>query len=420
MIPESQLHYIWANRLFDSITLEGQEVEVIEAGQLNSHDGPDFEMCHLRVGGLEWVGSVEMHRKASEWEAHQHQCDPRYASVVLHVVLEADRRVYDLEGREVPTAVMVTAPAILEYLSQLEEGNKSLRCMPEMTTLGAEHILDTALQLLEERVWDKLAKLRARSDTDHFNSIFYLTLMRYVGVHQNNEVMEQVAHSLPYSYLKKHASDPLSLEAMLLGQAGLLSETPRDEYEERLLGEYSFYREKFGLTPLPSGRFRYLRLRPPSFPTRMLGIVAMIIHHEEELLSAVAGLDKASVLRVLRVAPSEYWQSHFDFGREMERPHGGIGQQTLKSLVINAIIPATCHYAGRIGDPYLAQRALDWLYVIGAEQNQYVKLFEQNGIVPRHAADSQSLLQLYHGYCAPMHCLHCPLAIDYFRAIHDR
>lgn len=419
MVPESQLHYIWANRLFDSVTLGGEEVEVLEAGELNSHDGPDFELCRLRVGGLEWAGAVEIHRKASEWEAHRHQADPRYTSVVLHVVLEADKPIYDVEGREVPTAVMTTSPMILDYLKQLVEGNKSLRCMPEMMVLGAEGVLDRALQLLPERVEDKLTKLRGRSETDHFNSIFYLTLMRYVGAHQNNEVMEQVAHSLPYSFLKKHASDLTALEAMLMGQAGLLSEAPRDDYEARLLEEYQFYRQKFDLTPLPSGSFRYLRLRPPSFPARMLGIVAMIIHHEEELLSAVAQLDKPKIVSALKVAPSEYWQLHFDFGRRMERRHGGIGQQTLKSLVINTIIPTACHYAEGVGDAYLAQRAMDWLYLIGPEQNQYVKLFEQNGIAPRHAADTQSLLQLYHGYCAPLHCLRCPLAADYFRTLHQ-
>lgn len=47
--------------------------------------------------------------------------------------------------------------------------------------------------------------------------------MRYVGRHQNNEVMEQVAHSLPYSYLKKHRIPLAALEAMLTG-AGWFAE----------------------------------------------------------------------------------------------------------------------------------------------------------------------------------------------------
>lgn len=420
MRPESELHFIWMNRLFRQVTLEGEPIEVLDVGELNSHDGPDFALSRVRVGHIEWVGSVEIHRRASEWEAHKHQHDPRYCSVVLHVVLEADREVCDQEGRRVPTAVLEMAPEMLEYLERLVQGNKSLRCMPEMMALGEEPFLDGALELLPERLEEKLARLRDRSESDHFNSILYHTLMRYVGAHQNNEVMQQVAESLPYTYLKKHASDLVALEAMLIGQAGLLSETPRDEYEAKLLEEYRFYQQKFGLIPLPAGSFRYLRLRPSSFPARMLGIVAMILHHEELLLSALSRLDKPIIEQTLRLAPSPYWQEHFDFGRRLDVRRAGVGRQTLTSLIINAIVPSAYYYAQKVGDAHLEQRALDWLFLLQPEQNQYVKLFVQNGLHPRHAADTQALLQLYHHYCQPLHCLRCPLAIAYFHHCHHR
>lgn len=226
--------------------------------------------------------------------------------------------------------------------------------------------------------------------------------------------MQRVAETLPYAYLKKHASDPIALEAMLIGQAGLLQEEPRDNYEAKLLGEYHFYQQKFGLTPLPKGCFRYLRLRPTSFPTRMLGIVAMLLHHEELLLDGITRLDKTAIQAVLRIAPSQYWQEHFDFGRPLDGQRGGVGRQTLTSLIINAIIPSAYYYAQKVGNAHLEQKAIDWLYLLKPESNQYIKLFENNSILPRHAADTQALLQLYHGYCQPLHCLHCPLASAYF------
>ena len=417
MIPESHLHYIWANRLYNRISLKGEPIEVVEVGQLNSHDGPDFQLARVLIGSIEWAGSVEIHRKSSEWQEHKHHQDPRYTSVVLHVVLEDNLPIRDQQQRIVPTAIMEVSSSTLEGLSKLEVERQSLRCMPDFLQMGSEQFLDKALELLPQRIEEKLALLHVRSDSDHFNSIFYLTLMRYVGAHQNNELMESIARSLPYQYLKKHASDPTALEAMLLGQAGLLAEQPRDEYEKQLLREYLFYRQKFSLTPLPEESFRYLRLRPAAFPARMLGIVAQIIHHEEELLSAITRLDHREIIHWLTVKPAEYWQRHFDFGRPLDKSLGGIGAHNLHTLIINAIIPTVYYYAQQTGDQMLAQRAIDWLFRLPSEVNQYVKLFTQHGIRPRYAGDSQALLQLYHHYCQPMDCLHCPIAIAHFRTL---
>ena len=66
MRPESELHFIWMNRLFRQVTLEGEPIEVLDVGELNSHDGPDFALSRVRVGHIEWAGSVEIHRRASE------------------------------------------------------------------------------------------------------------------------------------------------------------------------------------------------------------------------------------------------------------------------------------------------------------------------------------------------------------------
>lgn len=419
MIPESHLHYIWANRLYKRISLEGKPIEVVDTGQLNSHDGPDFELARIQLNGIEWAGAVEIHRDSSEWQYHGHHKDPRYSSVVLHVVLEDSQKTTDLDGRLVPTAIMDVDATTIEGLRKLEVSGKSLRCMPDFLLMGEERFLDEALELLPQRIEDKLSLLQARSDSDHFNSIFYLTLMRYVGAHQNNELMESIARSLPYQFLKKHSSDLIALEAMLLGQAGLLTDEPRDEYEGRLLSEYQFYRQKFSLTPLPNGQFRFLRLRPAAFPARMLGIVAQIIHHEEALLSAITRLQHSEIIRILRVKPSPYWQSHFDFGRELNKPLGGIGNNNLRTLIINAIIPTTYYYAQQTGNQMLAQRAIDWLFRLSPESNQYTRLFSQHGIKLRHSADSQALLQLYHNYCQPMYCLRCPIAIAHFHTLRE-
>lgn len=419
MIPEYLLHYIWANRIYSHLTIDGKEVEVRDTGHLNSYDGPDFSEAKVYIDGIVWIGAIEIHRKASEWRDHQHNKDPRYCSVILHVVLEDNCNIYDSESRKVPTAVMSVSPKMMEYLDKLEHKNKSLRCMPELLQLGNEAILDKLLELLPIRLEEKLQKLRQRSETNDLNTLLYQTLVRYVGAKQNNDVLECVAQHLPYTYLKKHATDLTALEAMLIGQAGLIKNEPRDDYEAQLLSEYLFYQNKFGLTPIAPMSFSHLRLRPSSFPTRMLAIVASIINNEEELLASLTALDKPCLIKCLSTSPSDYWQTHFDFGRILPHRLGGLGKHSIHSLIINALVPTAYLYATTKGDKYLAQRAIDWLYTLPPENNQYIKLFTQNNILPKHAAHTQALLQLYHNYCEPYHCLKCPLAIDLFSYYHS-
>lgn len=411
---EEQLQFIWANRLFDRLILEGQEVDVLDVGQQNSHDGPDFLMARIWKDDLEWIGAVEIHQKSSMWNQHGHDKDPRYNSVIMHVVLEHDAEAKNMEGRVIPTAVIEVDEEIVQGLEKLNLQTKALRCMPELAEVERERVWNIFSQLLSQRIDLKLMRAGERSSDAHVNSIFYQTLMRYMGAHQNNEVMEMVATSLPYIYLKKHADDLVALEAMLLGQAGLISEQPRDEYEMKLLKEYKFYQEKFTLTPIDNRLMSYLRLRPSSFPSRMLGIVAQIIHHENEVMSAISRLDKLEILRLLSLAPSDYWQNHIAFGHPLKRKMGGVGAQTLQSLIINVIIPTACYYANQSGDKSLAFGAIDWLRMLSPEQNQYIKIFKANGLTPRNAADTQAMLELYHSYCLPFRCLICPMASEIF------
>ena len=67
---EKLLHYTWKHRLLPLGTLrttDGQEVEVIDPGMYNRADsGPDFFNAKVKIDGTLWVGSVEIHLKASD------------------------------------------------------------------------------------------------------------------------------------------------------------------------------------------------------------------------------------------------------------------------------------------------------------------------------------------------------------------
>ena len=419
-IDERWLHFIWQNRLYDTLLLEGRPIVVLEVGELNDYDGPDFQMARLLIDGVEWVGAVEIHQRGSEWVAHQHQDDPRYCSVVLHVVTEGAEPVRDSSGGLIPTAEMVVDESVLKHLATIEKPHESrvVRCLPEVASLPREQWQELTELLLPQRLQRKVEALQQCSQTTHINEIFYKSLMRYLGAYQNNAAMEEVANSLPYQYLKKHANDLEALEAMLIGQAGLFNATPADAYEATLQEQYLFFQQKFGLSPISPQLFSYLRLRPPSFPSRMLALVAQLLHREVDLLQAITTLDHSGVYQLLQAAPSPYWQEHIAFGRSTSKQIMGIGKQKATTLIINAIIPLFYFYSQQMNNGKLESSLLQWLYELPPERNKITSIFQEGAVQPSSAADTQALLELYHHYCTPFRCLTCPIAAAYFQFLH--
>ena len=107
-MEEAFLHYIWKNRFEKKTvaTAEGEKITILKTGEQNRDAGPDFFNAMVRTGGTTWVGSVEVHVKASDWAVHGHDHDPAYDNVILHAVYEYDGPVHRSTGQEIPAIIM--------------------------------------------------------------------------------------------------------------------------------------------------------------------------------------------------------------------------------------------------------------------------------------------------------------------------
>lgn len=114
---ERFLHWVWGSLHFNTQNLRtacGKPVSIIEPGELNPTDGPDFKQARLQIGKLQWVGDVEIHWSSSGWFHHGHHTDPNYNRVVLHVV-------YDQPGKTAVTRRDGTNPFTLHLQPYLPE-----------------------------------------------------------------------------------------------------------------------------------------------------------------------------------------------------------------------------------------------------------------------------------------------------------
>ena len=114
---EELLQYVWKFGLFDRSlieTTEGEKIEIIDAGLLNTDAGPDFFNAKIKIGNTLWAGNIEIHHASDEWKKHGHHTDKAYNSVILHVVEEVNSDVRNQKGEVIPQCVIKVPEEVRE------------------------------------------------------------------------------------------------------------------------------------------------------------------------------------------------------------------------------------------------------------------------------------------------------------------
>ena len=414
---EDFLHFLWRWRRFDAskqFTSDGQPLEILHPGEPNLHAGPDFFNARIRLNETLWAGNVEIHLNASDWLAHRHDTDPAYDNVILHVVFDEDQRLCRSNGEPLPCFVLRDRipPQLLEKYFRLEHERawvpceKSLNAVPHIVRLNW---LDRLLVERLEQKTESIAQVVAAAG-HHWEESFYRVLARNFGLKVNVEPFEALARVLPLRLLAKHQDHLFQLEALLFGQAGLLSEKFEDDYPKALAKEYQFLQHKYNLQPLPAGQWKFFRLRPAGFPTIRLAQFAALAHRSAHLFSQLLETTNTSETEQLFTAEiSEYWRTHFRFDKTAAGRAKPLGREFVHLLLINTVAPFLFHYGRTKGLPDLQDRALRLLEELPPETNTVVDGWVKRGQRAANASQTQALLHLKTRYCDVKRCLECAI-----------
>jgi len=420
---EDFLHFLWRWRRFDAQdlrTTDGQPLEILHPGELNSHAGPDFFNARIRVGNTLWAGNVEMHLNASDWLAHRHDTDTAYDNVVLHVVLDEDRPVYRPDGQRLPCLELRRRipPSLLDKYLRLEHERAWIPCERSYPTVAEIVRLNWLDRLLVERLEQKTvsAAQTVSATGQQWEEAFYQQLARSFGLKINVEPFEALARALPLRLISKHQNSLFQIEALLFGQAGLLEDVFEEDYPTALAKEYRFLRHKYALTPLSGSQWKFFRLRPAGFPTVRIAQLAALLHRSTLLFSTVLAtrdIGDAEHLFVATVSP--YWRTHFRFDKSSAPRDKTLGREFVHLLLINTVAPFLFHYGRAKGMPEHQDRALQLLERLPPECNTVVADWANVGQEARSAAQSQALLHLKAHYCDAKRCLECAIGTAILR-----
>lgn len=408
---------MWKHRMFGSKirTGAGDEVEILHPGFHNRDAGPDFSSAMIRTRGEEWAGNVEIHVKASDWVRHGHHTDGAYDTVILHVVGVDDATVTRTDGSEVLQVCVAPPAEFYNRYALLTETTDMPACLGWLPDIPSLHKEDWMSSLGIERLQEKASYMKGilAGENGDWRQTIFIVLARALGFGLNGTPFELLARSLPLNFVMRHRDNPLQVEALVFGQAGMLEEGyyEYDEYYTALCREYAFLRKKYGLEPLRRELWKYSRTRPMNFPHRRLAVLAAMLCGGMQLHTRMveAQGDYDILMETLTASASPYWSEHSRFG---ERREGlplpvTLSRSSREIILINVMAPFYYAYGSISGDPELAEKGIGLLQAIAPEKNSIISLWGRHGLKARDAFDSQALINLRRNYCGPSRCTEC-------------
>lgn len=422
-MTERLLQYIWQFQYFNRnelATTMGETVQVIHPGQFNRDQGPDFSNGKVIIGKTTWAGNIELHFKTSDWNKHKHSGDRNYDNVILHVVWEDDAGRNSVPANDqngAPKFIPIielksrVAKILLQKYEELMQSTAFIPC--EKTIASVRDIIWRSWKerLLAERLLRKsgIAETFLQQNNYHWEETFWWLLARNFGMKVNADAFEAVARSIPLNILAKHKNQIHQLEALLMGQAGLLVSKFEEDYPVLLQKEYKFLQSKYNLQPIKIPLYS-LRMRPSNFPAVRLAELAMLVHESSHLFSKVKEVASAAeIKRFFEVTANDYWHYHYQFDEASSFKRKKTGETMIDNIIINTVAPVLFAYGNYHHENKYKDKAIQCLEELPAEKNLITNGFRELNIENKNARDSQALIELRNEYCNKKRCLECAI-----------
>jgi hypothetical protein len=413
-MTERLLQFIWQFQYFSKNELhveQGDKLSILYPGQYNINQGPDFLNAKVIIGAATWAGNIELHICSSDWLKHNHGSDKNYVNVILHVVWEHDVEITTDSGCVLPALSLknLVPKVLLQRYESLMASQHFVPCQMYLPVLNEISWLAWKERLAVERLHRKSTLIidQLAEANNHWEEVFWRMLARNFGIKVNADIFEDVAKTLSVNILAKHKNQIHQLEALLLGQAGLLERDFEEDYPQLLQREYRFFQKKYLLTQIAVKPF-FLRMRPANFPTIRLGQLAMLIHLSSHLFSRVKETgDVNEVKQLLNVTANDYWHYHYLLDEPSDYQPKQLGRQMAENIVINTIVPVLFSYAFYNSDEQLKDKCLQWLAALSAEKNSITNKWTSFKVSNANAMESQALIELKNNYCNEKRCLEC-------------
>ncbi|NJW54803.1 DUF2851 family protein, partial [Salinimicrobium oceani] len=158
------------------------------------------------------------------------------------------------------------------------------------------------------------------------------------GLNTNGEAFLSIAASIPFSVVRKLRRNSLQLEAIFLGQAGLLSGDCEEPYFLNLREEYDYLRKKFQLNSQGVLPVKYFRLRPDNFPeVRLVQLAALYSKHASLFNVLINCAEAKEFYKLMDLEINDFWKTHYTFYKSHSPRRKTLSTNFMDLVIINTV-----------------------------------------------------------------------------------
>lgn len=441
-LNENFICRIWEEHTFYEHlkTIDDKTVEIIDYGVKNHDSGPDYRDAKVKIDGVTFSGSIEIHRSSQDWYHHKHKGDNKYNDVVLHVAFFDDEE--DLlaipvvkKSRPVPTVILsrfLTKSIHEIWKDIINNPSQSFRlpCFPAVRNIPSYVFSEWMMAMSNERRNYKTLKIASRLDeiTDNFyrsiywEQVLFESICEALGYSKNKKQFLILASKVDLKKIRMLNLNLQQIDSLLFGLSGFTKDLRfKDPYLDELKSGWNDLKETIGKETMDKSEWNFFRLRPPNFPTVRIAYASGLLHeilfnnffkklidkfeHSENLNSEIEQL-------FIRIKSSEYWERHYIFGKKSAKKIPKIGRERVSDIIVNVLIPFASLYSERFEKESLRNR-VDYFYrkeIHEGKGNEVTRVMqEQLGTNVHSIADEQALIHLHNFYCVRGRCSECEI-----------
>ena len=412
---ENLLQYLWKYKIFSKFDFkdtDGNPIEILDFGTLNTNSGPDFSLAKIKTKNIVLAGNIEIHVKSSDWYFHNHDLQKDYQSVILHVVYFNDTDVSELKEAGIPTLELkdYINEKILAKYQTLENQYQFIPCESIFDASKVPFLFseETLLKKLDEKSIE-IEHLLIQSK-NNYEAVLFQKLAYSFGLKVNAEIYQNIAESIDFKIIQKISQNQFQLESLLFGKGNLLEK--ETETNQKWKREFDFLKNKFKISE-QTFPVKFLRLMPPSFPTIRFSQLAMLYHLQPNLFSKILKAKNIQELKSLfeNVKTSDFWENHYTFEKASEEKiEKKLSDDFIEILLINAVLPTIYTYFKNI-NPEKTDQVIDFYKNLSPEKNSIISSWKKLNVKFSSALETQAFLYHHKHLCSYKNCLNCNIGL---------
>ena len=412
---ENLLQYLWKYKIFSKLDFkdtDGNPIEILDFGTLNTNSGPDFSLAKIKTKNIVLAGNIEIHVKSSDWYFHNHDLQKDYQSVILHVVYFNDTDVSELKEAGIPTLELkdYINEKILAKYQTLENQYQFIPCESIFDASKVPFLFseETLLKKLDEKSIE-IEHLLAQSK-NNYEAVLFQKLAYSFGLKVNAEIYQNIAENIDFKIIQKISQNQFQLESLLFGKGNLLEK--ETETNQKWKREFEFLKIKFKISE-QTFPVKFLRLMPPSFPTIRFSQLAMLYHLQPNLFSKILKAKNIQELKSLieNVKTSDFWENHYTFEKASEEKiEKKLSDDFIEILLINAVLPTIYTYFKNI-NPEKTDQVIDFYKNLSPEKNSIISSWKKLNVKFSSALETQAFLYHHKHLCSYKNCLNCNIGL---------